>query len=95
MNWQLVVAKSARKALKDLPAKDRLRVERALDALQRDPFSGDIKRLEPPACWELSDILRPVPRTTSDCGDRHQTAHHHDLLIDASIAGPSNDGAGN
>ena len=49
MNWQLVVAKSARKALKDLPAKDRLRVERALDALQRDPFSGDIKRLEPPA----------------------------------------------
>ena len=49
MNWQLVVAKSAKKALKDLPAKDRLRVERALDALQRDPFSGDIKRLEPPA----------------------------------------------
>ena len=49
MNWQLVVTKSAKKALQDLPAKDRLRVEPALDALERDPFSGDIKRLDPPA----------------------------------------------
>ena len=47
MNWQLLVAKSARKALAELPGKDQLRVERALDALQRDPFSGDIKRLQP------------------------------------------------
>ena len=49
MNWQLLVSKSARKAIASLPGKDQLRVEGALDALQMDPFSGDIKRLQPPA----------------------------------------------
>ena len=49
MNWQLLVTRSATKGLASLPAKDQLRVEEALDALQSDPFSGDIKRLQPPA----------------------------------------------
>lgn len=49
MNWQLLVSKSAQKALASLPSKDQLRIEGALDALQTDPFSGDIKRLQPPA----------------------------------------------
>jgi mRNA-degrading endonuclease RelE of RelBE toxin-antitoxin system len=49
MNWQLLVSKSAQKALASLPNKDQLRIEGALDALQTDPFSGDIKRLQPPA----------------------------------------------
>ena len=47
MNWRLLVSKSAQKELKNLPGKDQLRVEAALDALQRDPFSGDVKRLRP------------------------------------------------
>ena len=47
MNWQLLVTKSARKELAKLPNPDQVRLERALDALQSDPFSGDIKRLQP------------------------------------------------
>lgn len=47
MNWTLLVTNPARKELAKLPSKDQFRIERALDALQRDPFSGDIKRLEP------------------------------------------------
>ncbi len=49
MNWTLVVSKPARKGLARLPDGDRERIVRALDALAADPFSGDIKRLEPPA----------------------------------------------
>jgi mRNA-degrading endonuclease RelE of RelBE toxin-antitoxin system len=47
MNWQLLVTKSARKELGNLPGKDQLRVESVLDSIQRDPFSGDVKRLQP------------------------------------------------
>lgn len=47
MNWTLLVTKPARKDLARLPRQDQVRIERALDAMQRDPFSGDIKRLEP------------------------------------------------
>jgi mRNA-degrading endonuclease RelE of RelBE toxin-antitoxin system len=46
MNWKLLVAKSAKKELASLPRRDQVRLERALDALQDDPFSGDIKRLQ-------------------------------------------------
>jgi mRNA interferase RelE/StbE len=47
MNWQLLVTNPARKDLKKLPSPDQVRIERALDAMQSDPFSGDIKRLQP------------------------------------------------
>lgn len=47
MNWILLVTNPARKDLAKLPRQDQVRIERALDALRRDPFSGDIKRLEP------------------------------------------------
>lgn len=48
MNWILLVTKPARKALEKFPDKDQIRIEQVLDALQSDPFSGDIKRLQPP-----------------------------------------------
>jgi mRNA-degrading endonuclease RelE of RelBE toxin-antitoxin system len=48
MNWNLLVTKPARKDLAKLPNRDQDRIVRALDALRADPFSGDIKRLEPP-----------------------------------------------
>jgi mRNA-degrading endonuclease RelE of RelBE toxin-antitoxin system len=48
MNWTLLVTKPAQKELEKLPGRDRARLERVLDALQADPFSGDIKRLQPP-----------------------------------------------
>ena len=47
MNWRLLVTKSARKGLVSLPEKDQVRIVGALDELQGDPFSGDIKRLQP------------------------------------------------
>jgi mRNA-degrading endonuclease RelE of RelBE toxin-antitoxin system len=48
MNWTLLVTKPARKGLEKSPNKDQIRIEQALDLLQSDPFSGDIKRLQPP-----------------------------------------------
>jgi mRNA-degrading endonuclease RelE of RelBE toxin-antitoxin system len=47
MNWTLLVAKPAQKDLEKLPSRDQARIEQALDALQIDPFGGDIKRLQP------------------------------------------------
>jgi mRNA-degrading endonuclease RelE of RelBE toxin-antitoxin system len=47
MNWTLLVANPAKKDLERLPRKEQIRIERALDAMQIDPFGGDIKRLQP------------------------------------------------
>jgi mRNA-degrading endonuclease RelE of RelBE toxin-antitoxin system len=58
MNWTLVVTNPARKDLEKLPDRDRKRILRALDALQADPFSGDIKRLETPAWRRRSGSYR-------------------------------------
>jgi mRNA-degrading endonuclease RelE of RelBE toxin-antitoxin system len=46
MNWNLLVAKSARKELARLPSRDQQRIEAALDEIAANPFSGDIKRLQ-------------------------------------------------
>ena len=58
MNWTLLVTKPAQKDLEKLPSRDQVRIERALDSLQIDPFSGDIKRLQ---ARVVTEILR-VPR---------------------------------
>jgi len=47
MSWDLVVTKPARKELERAPSRDQARLLLALAAMQDDPFSGDIKRLEP------------------------------------------------
>jgi mRNA-degrading endonuclease RelE of RelBE toxin-antitoxin system len=47
MHWTLLVAKPAKKDLEKIPDRDQVRIEHALESLQRDPFSGDIKRLRP------------------------------------------------
>lgn len=48
MNWNLLVTKNARKELARIPSRDQRRIEAALDEMEADPFSGDIKRLQPP-----------------------------------------------
>lgn len=58
MSWTLIVANPARKDLTKLPDRDRQRILLALDALQNDPFSGDIKRLEAPAWRRRSGSYR-------------------------------------
>ena len=47
MHWTLLVAKPAKKDLEKLPDREQVRIEHALDSLQRDPFTGDIKHLRP------------------------------------------------
>ena len=52
MKWELLLAGPATKALKRMPAADRRRVLAALDAMEQDPFSGDIVRLKAqPVAW--------------------------------------------
>ena len=46
MKWELLLAGPARKALKRMPVADRRRVLAVLDAMEQDPFSGDIVRLK-------------------------------------------------
>ena len=47
MNWKLLVSKNARKELGRFPNHDQVRIEAVLNEMEADPFSGDIKRLEP------------------------------------------------
>ncbi len=47
MNWNLLVTKPSRKELERLPDRQQLRIVRALQAMETDPFDGDIKRLKP------------------------------------------------
>jgi len=49
MNWTLVVTKSARKSLAKLPDRDQRHIQEALNAMEANPHSGDIKRLQPPS----------------------------------------------
>ena len=52
MKWELLLAGPARRALKRTPAGDRRRVLAALDAMENDPFSGDLVRLKSqPIAW--------------------------------------------
>lgn len=47
MSWTLLVTSPAKKSLAKFPGKDQRRIRDSLDAMQKDPFSGDIKRLQP------------------------------------------------
>ena len=49
MIWNLLVANPAKKDLEKLHSREQVRLESALDAMEADPFSGDVKRLQPPA----------------------------------------------
>jgi mRNA-degrading endonuclease RelE of RelBE toxin-antitoxin system len=45
MPWDLHVAQPAERELDRVPAKDRVRIVAALQAMQESPFAGDIARL--------------------------------------------------
>jgi mRNA-degrading endonuclease RelE of RelBE toxin-antitoxin system len=52
MNWNLLVTGPAQKQLRRIPEKDRERVKAALLAIEDEPFSGDLVRLQAqPAAW--------------------------------------------
>ena len=46
MEWTVVLAGPARKALKRIPASDRTRILAALGEMQQNPFEGDIRKLQ-------------------------------------------------
>jgi hypothetical protein len=45
MEWTVVLAGPARKALKRVPQADRSRIEAALAGMVCDPFHGDIRKV--------------------------------------------------
>jgi hypothetical protein len=64
MNWELLLAGPARIALRRIPVADRRHILAALDAMEHDPFSGDIVRLEPVGRRILvHDIVRRTSTT--------------------------------
>jgi len=46
MEWIVVLAGPAKKALKRVPTSDRTRILAALGEMQQNPFSGDIRKLQ-------------------------------------------------
>ena len=46
MEWTVVLAGPAQKSLKRIPTGDRTRILAALGEMQRDPFQGDIRKLQ-------------------------------------------------
>ena len=46
MEWTVVLAGPARKALRRIPTTDRTRIEAALAGMQQDPFQGDVRKLQ-------------------------------------------------
>ena len=44
-SWRVVLADHTQKQLRRIPTQDRERISRALDALENDPWSGDIYKL--------------------------------------------------
>ncbi|MEK7117279.1 MAG: type II toxin-antitoxin system RelE/ParE family toxin [Patescibacteria group bacterium] len=45
MSWFVFVTKSARKQLKKIPKKDSLRIEKVVDEMEIDPFTGDVQKI--------------------------------------------------
>jgi mRNA-degrading endonuclease RelE of RelBE toxin-antitoxin system len=46
MEWTVVLAGPAQKSLKRVPARDQSRIQAALREMQRNPFQGDIRKLQ-------------------------------------------------
>jgi mRNA interferase RelE/StbE len=46
MEWTVVLAGPAKKALKRVPTTDRTRILSALGEMQQSPFKGDIRKLQ-------------------------------------------------
>jgi len=46
MEWTVVLAGPAKKALKRIPTGDRTRILAALGEMQQNPFEGDIRKLQ-------------------------------------------------
>lgn len=46
MEWTVVLAGPARKSFKRVPAGDKTRILAALAEIQKDPFQGDIRKLQ-------------------------------------------------
>ena len=72
MEWTVVLAGPARKALKRIPAGDRTRILAAPEEMQENPFQGDIRKLQGlPGFRRLAYSLRGRTRAPSRGRRRH------------------------
>jgi mRNA-degrading endonuclease RelE of RelBE toxin-antitoxin system len=44
--WLVVLAGPAQRSLKRIPANDHLRIRPAVDAMEENPFHGDVRKLQ-------------------------------------------------
>ena len=44
--WLVVLAGPAQKSLKRIPSNDRVRIRLAIDAMEENPFLGDVRKLK-------------------------------------------------
>ncbi|MGD0128820.1 MAG: type II toxin-antitoxin system RelE/ParE family toxin [Terriglobia bacterium] len=44
--WRVALAGPAQKSLKGIPSNDRVRIRRAIDKLEANPFVGDVRKLK-------------------------------------------------
>lgn len=45
MRWRIFLTTTAKKQFRRLPARDAQRISRAIDGMELNPFSGDVKKL--------------------------------------------------
>ena len=65
MNWELLLAGPARRALKRIPAADQGRVLAVLDEMEEDPFQGAIVRLKANLRLGADGLLTGASSSTS------------------------------
>ena len=46
MNWDFLLARRAERSLRSIPARDRTRINAALNGMREDPFAGDVTALK-------------------------------------------------
>lgn len=86
MNWTLLITKPAKKELARLPKADQVRIEKALDEMAVDPFTGDIRRLSGASpAWRrrvgnYRILFRPGHRQEAHRGFRYPPPDLHNLL---------------
>lgn len=66
MSYRLILQRSARRALDKLPASDKIRIGRAIDALAEDPRPSGVKKLAGGLGWRIRVGEYRVMYTISD-----------------------------
>jgi mRNA-degrading endonuclease RelE of RelBE toxin-antitoxin system len=81
MEWTVVLAGTARKSLKRIPAGDKTRILAALAEMEQNPFQGDIRKLQGlpgfrrrVGNWRILFEVLPEPRHVVVAGIERRTS---------------------